>query len=411
MSALFERSKSYKPFNYPWAIDRAIEHEKIHWGEWEANLQDDVNQWKSGFITDDEKEHITQILRLFTQSDCEVENNYCDVFIPIFKNNEVRQLLVSIANRESVHQRAYALLNDTLGMEESEYSAFLDVPEMNARVANMSPARFDIHSDDQTTARQNLGYALGQTIINEGIALFSAFAMLLNYQRFGKMKGTCEIVEWSLVDESAHVEDMLLLFRTMCEECPEILTDEFKATLYTMYKHAVDLEIEVVNLTYANDTIEGLKRDEVVQYIYYMADRRLIQLGLKPNYGVDQNPLPWMEWITSATSFKNFFEGRVTDYSKDSLEGDMFENPYILHQCNVEIYSMPNCPKCVKAKNLLKINNIEFEELLFTETIDVFQKTHNTTVRSAPQIVVNGELIGGFEDLQNKFSFHRKMAS
>ena len=121
--ALLEESKSYKPFSYPWAVEYAIKSEKAHWGEWEAKLQDDVAQWNNGKLTDAERNHITQILRLFTQSDVQVGTNYLESYIPKFKNNEIRAMLTSFANREFVHQRSYALLNDTLGLPESEFSA------------------------------------------------------------------------------------------------------------------------------------------------------------------------------------------------------------------------------------------------------------------------------------------------
>ena len=90
MSGLIEYSKAFRPFQYPWAMAAAVAHEKIHRGEWEAELAEDVKQWKSGDLTPVEKDHITQILRLFTQSDVQVGGNYCDLFIPRFKNNEIR---------------------------------------------------------------------------------------------------------------------------------------------------------------------------------------------------------------------------------------------------------------------------------------------------------------------------------
>ena len=129
MSRLTEYNKTYKPFTHSWAIEAARDHEKIHWIEDEADLQQDVNQWKNGDLTSAEKNHITQILRLFTQTDAQVASNYCDLFIPKFKNNEIRSMLLSFAAREGIHQRAYALLNDTLGLPEKEYAAFLEYKE------------------------------------------------------------------------------------------------------------------------------------------------------------------------------------------------------------------------------------------------------------------------------------------
>jgi len=312
--SLLVPSKTYKPFQYPWAMEYATEHEKIHWGEWELNLQDDVNDWKMGKVTDAEKNHVTQILRLFTQSDVAVANNYCELFIPKFQNNEIRNMLLSFANREGTHQRAYALLNDTLGFDDTEYQAFLEYSQMVNKIEFMQEA--------DTSTLSGLGKAMARSAINEGMSLFSAFVMLLNYQRFGKFKGMCEVVEWSIRDETMHVEGMTKLFRTFCEEHPKIVNDEFKSDIYNMVRRAVKLEDRVIDLAYRMGDIEGLTAKEVKQYIRYIADRRLIQLGLKPNYKVKENPLPWLEWIVSGDSFKNFFEGVVTDYSKNGLVGD-----------------------------------------------------------------------------------------
>jgi glutaredoxin 3 len=313
--SVLEQSKTYKPFKYPWAVMAAVEHEKIHWHEAEARLNEDVTQWKTGGITPDEKKHITSILRLFTQSDVAVGSNYIDHFLPRFKNNEIRAMLTSFANREFVHQRAYALLNDTLGLPEEEYFSFLEYEEMADKIEFMSQA--DTHS------MSGLAQAVARSACNEGMSLFSAFVMLLNYQRFGKMKGMCEIVEWSIRDETAHVEGMVKLFRTLCDEHPRIVNDEFKRSIYETFRQAVALEDKVIDLCYNAVAIEGLTKEEVKQYIRYLADRRLIQLGLKGNFKVKDNPIDWLDWVVNGASFKNFFEGVVTDYSVVGMKGEL----------------------------------------------------------------------------------------
>jgi glutaredoxin 3 len=313
--SVLEQSKTYKPFKYPWAVMAAVEHEKIHWHEAEARLNEDVTQWKTGGVTPDEKKHITSILRLFTQSDVAVGSNYIDHFLPRFKNNEIRAMLTSFANREFVHQRAYALLNDTLGLPEEEYFSFLEYEEMADKIEFMSQA--DTHS------MSGLAQAVARSACNEGMSLFSAFVMLLNYQRFGKMKGMCEIVEWSIRDETAHVEGMVKLFRTLCDEHPRIVNDEFKRSIYETFRQAVALEDKVIDLCYNAVAIEGLTKEEVKQYIRYLADRRLIQLGLKGNFKVKENPIDWLDWVVNGASFKNFFEGVVTDYSVVGMTGEL----------------------------------------------------------------------------------------
>jgi len=311
---LLEPNKVYKPFVYPWAIERSIDHEKIHWGEWEAKLQDDVNQWKGNVLSKQEKNHITQILRLFTQTDVAVGTNYLEYYIQKFKNNEIRSMLTSFANREFVHQRAYSLLVDTLGFDEKEYSTFLNIPQLANKVEFMGNC--DAHS------HSSLALAIARSVFNEGVSLFSAFAMLLNYQRFGKMKGMCEIVEWSIRDESTHCEGMVQLFREFCNEHNKIVNDDFKKDIYQMFRDGIALEDKVIEHAFAMGGIEGITKEEIKQYIRYIADRRLIQLGLKSNWKVKENPLSWLDWIINGDSFKNFFEGTVTDYNAAGMVGD-----------------------------------------------------------------------------------------
>ena len=314
MSRLIDHAESYRPFKYPWAIEYAVKSDKVFWGEWEAELQEDINQWKNGEINEVEKEHITQILRLFTQMDCQVASNYCDLFLPNFKNHEIRQMLMSFASREAIHQRAYALLNDTLGMHESEYRAFLKYEEMVSKIDFMKK------NDSKTV--NGLGLSLAQSVCNEGMSLFSAFVMLLNYQRFGKMKGMCTIVEWSIRDETLHVQGMSKLFLEYCKEHPRIVNDKFKGKIYGMFEEAVALEDKLIDLVYNLGDVEGLAGSDVKLYIRYIADRRLQQIGFKPIFEIESNPLPWLDWVLNGDSLSNFFEKRVTDYAADGMVGD-----------------------------------------------------------------------------------------
>jgi ribonucleotide reductase beta subunit family protein with ferritin-like domain len=314
---LLEFSETYKPFHYPWAVDLTTKHESMHWIEDEVDLSEDVTDWKGNKITKVEKEYITNILRLFTQSDVAVGQNYYDVFIPKFKNNEIRNMLGSFAAREGIHQRAYALLNETLGLPDSEYHAFLEYKEMTDKVD------FMMASDSNTLT--GTGLSLAKMVFNEGVSLFASFVMLLNFQRFGKMKGMGKVVEWSIRDESIHVEGNAKLFKTFCNEHSRIVDNEFKSEIYKMAKTAVKLEDKFIDLAYAVGKIEGLPAEDVKQYIRYITDRRLLQLGLKPNFKVKDNPLPWLEWVLNGADHTNFFEGRVTEYEVAGLTGTWSE--------------------------------------------------------------------------------------
>ena len=313
--SLLETSKTYKPFLYPWAVELTKKHEEIHWVEDEAELSEDVQDWKTK-LTQDEKNFITHVLRLFTQSDVQVGENYFEQLIPKFKNNEVRNMLSSFANREGVHQRAYALLNDTLGLPDEEYHAFLEYKAMAEKIEFMS-------KHDGSHSLTATALSLGQSVFNEGMSLFASFVMLLNFQRFGKMKGMGTIVEWSIRDESMHVQGNAKLFRTLCEEHPRIVNDELKSKIYNMAKEAVKLEDKFINLAYnGSKEIQTLSKKDVKRYIRHIADRRLLQLGMKAIFRQKENPLPWLDWVLNGASHDNFFEKRVTEYSVNGMEGD-----------------------------------------------------------------------------------------
>jgi len=311
--SLFKLSTTYKPFQYPWAVELAKKHEEVHWVEDEAELSEDVQDWRTK-LTADEKEFITQVLRLFTQSDVQVGENYHEFLIPKFKNNEVRNMLSSFAARETVHQRAYALLNDTLGMGDEEYFKFMEYKAMADKIEFMK--------EGKTNSQSDLALVLAQSVFNEGMSLFSSFVMLLNFQRFGKMKGMGTIVEWSIRDETIHVQGNAKLFRTLCDEHPKIVNDELKSKIYEMAKTAVTLEDKFIQLAFNGSDVQGLSRDDVKLYVRHIADRRLLQLGLKPKFKVKDNPLPWLDWVLNGASHDNFFEKRVTEYSVTGMEGD-----------------------------------------------------------------------------------------
>lgn len=308
----FVAQPTYKPFQFPSMVKRAEDHESLHWVEAEIDLGNDIIQWSDGTLSQAEKAHVTQILRLFTQTDVQVGQNYCDFFIPKFKNNEIRQMLMSFAAREGIHQRAYALLNDTLGFPDSEYETFLQYKEMVSKI------QFAQLGDTETPS--GLALTVARSVMLEGISLFGSFIMLLNYQRFGKLLGTSKIAEWSLRDETQHAEGMTDLFQELCKANPEIVDDEFKRSIYSDVRNVVYLEDKFIDLVYSGGEVEGLSACEVKEYVRYVADERLKGLGMKPQYNVD-NPLPWLASVLSEGQ-TNFFEQRVSEYSAGGMSGD-----------------------------------------------------------------------------------------
>jgi ribonucleoside-diphosphate reductase beta chain len=136
------------------------------------------------------------------------------------------------------------------------------------------------------------------------------------------MKGMGQIITWSIVDETMHAESMIKLFRTYVEENRDIWNDQLKGEIYTIAEKMVSLEDNFIDLAFSSNLMENLTNADVKQYIRYIADRRLISLGLKGIFKVKKNPLPWVEEMINAPTHTNFFENRATDYAKGALSGD-----------------------------------------------------------------------------------------
>ena len=313
--SVFEGREYYKPFEYPWAFEAYDQQQKMHWLPSEVPLHEDVNDWNSK-MSDPEKNLVKQILTFFTQGDVDIAQAYMDVYIPMFKKPEVRMMLSAIATSEANHAHSYSLLNDTIGMDDREYKAFQEYKEMADKHNYLWQSKGG--TDNQKVIRDMAVFSA----FGEGLQLFGSFIMLLNFQRFGKMKGMGQIVAWSIRDENHHVENMLKLFHTILDEQPELWNDDFKKSLYDICRDMVTLEEKFIDLAFNQGPVEGLTPEEVKSYIHYMADRRLLQLGLKPNYGVKENPLDWVDYIVNGQAHENFFETKSTEYAKGAVQGD-----------------------------------------------------------------------------------------
>ena len=313
--SLLDTRDYYKPFDHPWMFDYYSQQNQMHWFPEDVPLHNDVKDWQT--MTDEEKNLLTQIFRLFTQSDVDVGAGYVDRYMRIFKKPEARMMMSSFANMESIHQHAYSLLLDTVGMPEVEYKAFAEYEAMADKHEYINAVK--VTKGDKKSIAKALAIYSGFT---EGLQLFSSFIILLNFPRFGKMKGMGQIITYSIRDESMHVEAMTKLFREFIKENIDLWTDDFKKEIYQACREMVDLEDRFLDLVFEQGDIPGLTKQEMQQYIRYIADRRLLQLGLKPNYEVKDNPLNWLDDVLGV-EHQNFFEGRATTYMKAGLRGDV----------------------------------------------------------------------------------------
>ena len=311
--SLLNTKRIYKPFKYPWAYDAWLQQQRIHWIPEEVPLADDVSDWNRK-LNKQERNLLSQIFRFFTQSDIEVNNCYMSHYSRVFKPTEVCMMLAAFSNMETIHIAAYSHLLDTIGMPEVEYSAFLEIKEMRDK--------YDYMQKFNTNTKINIAKTLaifgGFT---EGLQLFATFAILLNFPRFNKMKGMGQIVTWSARDESLHTESIIKLYNTFVSENPDINKEELERDLYIACNTMIDHEDAFIDRAFELGTVEGLRPEEVKQYMRYMADIRFNQLKLQPIYKICTNPLPWMDEMLNAVEHTNFFENRATEYSKAATTG------------------------------------------------------------------------------------------
>jgi ribonucleoside-diphosphate reductase beta chain len=313
LTGLRTPSVGYKPFRYPWAYEFWRRQQQVHWMPEEVPLGEDVKDWASK-LNDSERNLLTQIFRFFTQSDIEVNDNYMERYSRVFKPTEIKMMLASFSNIETIHVAAYALLLETIGMPDSEFAAFYDYQEMRDKHDYMG--KFGVESDADILRTVAMFGAF-----TEGLQLFASFAMLMNFPRFNKMKGMGQIVTWSVRDESLHCEGMIKLFHAYAKETGA-LTDEVKEDIAECCRTVVAMEDKFIDLAFEMGPVQGMTADDIKQYIRYIADWRLGQLGLPKIYGVTEHPIPWLTSILNGVEHANFFEARATEYSKAATKGE-----------------------------------------------------------------------------------------
>ena len=311
--SLLEPNPVYKPFRYPWAYDAWLLQQRVHWLPEEVPLADDVKDWHNK-LAPQERHTLTQIFRFFTQADIEVNNCYMKHYARVFQPTEVQMMLAAFSNMETVHIAAYSHLLDTIGMPETEYQAFLRYKEMKDKYDYMQQFGVDTLEDIAKTLAVFGAFT-------EGLQLFASFAILMNFPRVNKMKGMGQIVTWSVRDESLHTDSVIRLFHTFIAENPQVWSEEFQRELYVICSTVVEHEDAFIDLAFELGGVEGLEGHEVKDYIRYIADRRLSQLGLQPIYRLESNPLPWMDEMLNGMEHTNFFENRATEYSKAATQG------------------------------------------------------------------------------------------
>lgn len=318
MSILTART-SYAPMHYPQADTYCDLQNSVHWLPNEIPLGSDVNDWKMK-LNESEKNIITHILKGFVATEIFIEDYWAAKVSRWFKHPEIQGLAVTIAAFERIHAKAYARLNEELGL--LDFEAFLHDETAKAKIDRLM--------DSTGNSKRDIARSLAVfSAFNEGVNLFSSFAVLMSFQQRNLLKGIGKIVEFSIRDESLHSNAGCWLFNQMVEEFPEIMDDEMRADLLEAARVTVTLEDNFIDKAFSMGEMPGIDSGDLKNYIRYRTNAKLQQLGLAANWkNIDKDALDRMQWfdiLSQGVVAQDFFAGRVSDYGKGSLD---FEDIY-----------------------------------------------------------------------------------
>jgi ribonucleoside-diphosphate reductase beta chain len=308
------------PFKYEWAWQKYLDGSANHWMPQEVNMNADIALWKSqDGLTPDERRIVERSLGYFSTADSLVANNLVLALYRLITNPECRQYLLRQAFEEAIHTHAYQYCVESLGMDEGEvFNMYREVPSVAAKSAwslkhTQSLARSDFNTGTPETDQELLRNLVAFYCVTEGIFFYCGFSQILSMGRRNKMTGVAEQFQYILRDESMHLNFGVDMINQIKIENPHLWTAEFQDEVTQMILEGTELEI-----AYARDTMPrgvlGMNAAIMEEYLHFICNRRLAQIGLKEQFPGAQNPFPWMSEIIDLRKEKNFFETRVTEY-------------------------------------------------------------------------------------------------
>ncbi|EWH01774.1 ribonucleotide-diphosphate reductase subunit beta [Halomonas sp. BC04] len=308
------------PFKYEWAWQKYLDGSANHWMPQEVNMNADIALWKSQEgLTADERRIVERSLGYFSTADSLVANNLVLALYRLITNPECRQYLLRQAFEEAIHTHAYQYCVESLGMDEGAvFNMYREVPSVAAKSAwslkhTQSLARADFNTGTPETDQELLRNLVAFYCVTEGIFFYCGFSQILSMGRRNKMTGVAEQFQYILRDESMHLNFGVDMINQIKIENPHLWTPEFQDEVTQMILEGTELEI-----AYARDTMPrgvlGMNAAIMEEYLRFICNRRLAQIGLKEQYPGAQNPFPWMSEIIDLRKEKNFFETRVTEY-------------------------------------------------------------------------------------------------
>ncbi|XKH59768.1 ribonucleotide-diphosphate reductase subunit beta [Halomonas sediminis] len=308
------------PFKYEWAWQKYLDGSANHWMPQEVNMNADIALWKSqNGLTADERRIVERSLGYFSTADSLVANNLVLALYRLITNPECRQYLLRQAFEEAIHTHAYQYCVESLGMDEGAvFNMYREVPSVAAKSAwslkhTQSLSRPDFQTGTPETDQELLRNLVAFYCVTEGIFFYCGFSQILSMGRRNKMTGVAEQFQYILRDESMHLNFGVDMINQIKIENPHLWTSEFQDEVTQMILEGTELEI-----AYARDTMPrgvlGMNAAIMEEYLHFICNRRLAQIGLQEQFPGAKNPFPWMSEIIDLRKEKNFFETRVTEY-------------------------------------------------------------------------------------------------
>ena len=308
------------PFKYDWAWQKYLDGCANHWMPQEVNMNADISLWKNPEgLTADERMIVKRNLGFFSTADSLVANNLVLAIYRLVTNPECRQYILRQAFEEAIHTHAYQYCIESLSMDEGEiFNMYHEVPSVAKKASWGLKYTRELSDPSFNTGTLENDQALLKNLIAfycclEGIFFYCGFTQILSMGRRNKMTGTSEQFQYILRDESMHLNFGIDMINQIKFENPKLWTDELKQTATQMILEATQLEIE-----YARDTMPrgvlGMNASMMEEYLQFIANRRLVQMGLPEQFAGVENPFPWMSEIMDLRKEKNFFETRVIEY-------------------------------------------------------------------------------------------------
>ncbi len=308
------------PFKYDWAWQKYLDGCANHWMPQEVNMTADIALWKSeDGLSDDERTIVKRSLGFFSTADSLVANNLVLAIYRLITNPECRQYLLRQAFEEAIHTHAYQYCIESLGMDEGEiFNMYHEIPTVAKKASWALKYTQEINDPTFNTGTLETDKALLKNLIAyycvlEGIFFYCGFTQILSMGRRNKMTGTSEQFQYILRDESMHVNFGIDVINQIKLENPQLWQADMQEWARAMILEGTELEV-----SYARDTMPrgvlGMNANMMEEYLQFIANRRLAQIGLAEQFPGTKNPFPWMSEIMDLKKEKNFFETRVTDY-------------------------------------------------------------------------------------------------